>query len=406
VATMQALTNKTYNGLSITSGPGSALYVGTGKTMEFDNTIDFSGSDGAHVNVGSGGTILYTSAIGSSVQGYSATLATLATSKQIDTLSVGGPEVPFGYDDPVDSQFSVTANGTNNGISVLVPTGGAGGAGIAVVNQSGNHAYRGVQDHDFTKSLMLLTRCNTYGGEGSATSPLASFEQDASFNGDLMGWGLQARGVTPEQLYGRIDHLGNLYIGNGSGTGANLFVDGGATFGNPLPVSSGGTGNNYLAPLSILLGGGTGPTTGITPGYGVLTALSHDVNSTGGVALASNTPQMVTSLSGINTMVTGSRTLLTVPPGLTFIPTAMIIRCLDASSITSGPTVNLYTGVYGDIYPSTSVNLLQNPGQIYGFTTSGMTKSVPSGSSVFFQVSTSSSGGSQHIRVDLFGYFE
>lgn len=54
----QALTNKTYNGLTISSSTGT-LTIANGKTATVSNTLTFTGTDGSSVAFGGGGTVLY-----------------------------------------------------------------------------------------------------------------------------------------------------------------------------------------------------------------------------------------------------------------------------------------------------------------------------------------------------------
>jgi len=53
---------------------GGTLSIGTGKTLTSSNTLTFAGTDGSSVAFGTGGTVLYSSGIGSSLQAWSAKL--------------------------------------------------------------------------------------------------------------------------------------------------------------------------------------------------------------------------------------------------------------------------------------------------------------------------------------------
>jgi hypothetical protein len=68
----QALTNKSYNGNTWTAGSGT-LTFGAGKTLTFNNTLTFSGTDASTIAFGGGGTI---GATGYSVTGQIAATAT------------------------------------------------------------------------------------------------------------------------------------------------------------------------------------------------------------------------------------------------------------------------------------------------------------------------------------------
>lgn len=56
LAGSEALTNKTVNGLTITSSTGT-LTVANGKTLTSSNTLTFAGTDGSTLNIGTGGVL-------------------------------------------------------------------------------------------------------------------------------------------------------------------------------------------------------------------------------------------------------------------------------------------------------------------------------------------------------------
>lgn len=70
--------------LSDENGTGKIIFsagtldIASGKTLTASNTLTFTGTDSSTVAFGGGGTVLYTSGIGSSVQGYDADLTTWA----------------------------------------------------------------------------------------------------------------------------------------------------------------------------------------------------------------------------------------------------------------------------------------------------------------------------------------
>ena len=70
----QALTNKTYNGMTITSNSGT-FAVGNAKSAIISNTLTFTGTDGSSVAFGTGGTVAYTN------------VATLSSLTSIGTLT-------------------------------------------------------------------------------------------------------------------------------------------------------------------------------------------------------------------------------------------------------------------------------------------------------------------------------
>lgn len=59
LAASQAFTNKSYNGMTLTSTTGT-FTLASGKTLTQSNTLTYTGTDGSTVNFGAGGTVLYT----------------------------------------------------------------------------------------------------------------------------------------------------------------------------------------------------------------------------------------------------------------------------------------------------------------------------------------------------------
>lgn len=81
LAGTEALTNKTVNGLTITSTSGGTLTITSGKTLTASNTLIFAGTDGSTLNIGTGGTL--------GTAAYTAATAYMPTGVQI-TNSLGG----------------------------------------------------------------------------------------------------------------------------------------------------------------------------------------------------------------------------------------------------------------------------------------------------------------------------
>lgn len=77
----QTLTNKTYNGLSLTAAATGFTVAGgtTSKTLTVSNTLTLAGTDGATINVGAGGTL--GSAAFTASTAYEPAITTLAVSK-------------------------------------------------------------------------------------------------------------------------------------------------------------------------------------------------------------------------------------------------------------------------------------------------------------------------------------
>lgn len=108
LAKSQALTNKTYNGLTVTSTTGT-LTIASGKTATISNTATFTATDGSTVALGGGGTVVYKIASGTSALGTSAissgACATVVTTAATGTLTTdvisasfnGDPTAVTGY---------------------------------------------------------------------------------------------------------------------------------------------------------------------------------------------------------------------------------------------------------------------------------------------------------------------
>lgn len=79
LAGSEALTNKTYNGLSLTAAAVGFTLAGgtTSKTLTMSNTLTFTGTDSSSVAFGTGGTVAYTN------------VATLSSLSSIGTITTG-----------------------------------------------------------------------------------------------------------------------------------------------------------------------------------------------------------------------------------------------------------------------------------------------------------------------------
>ena len=76
LAGSEALTNKTYNGMTLTSTTGT-LTLAAGKTLTASNTLTFTGTDSSSVAFGTGGTVAYTN------------VTTLSSLTSIGTIGTG-----------------------------------------------------------------------------------------------------------------------------------------------------------------------------------------------------------------------------------------------------------------------------------------------------------------------------
>lgn len=111
------------------------------------------------------------------------------------------------------------------------------------------------------------------------------------------------------------------------------------------------------------------------------------------------------SVAGISGTATGVTSLYTVPAGRTAIITSANVRCTAATAITVGPTLGIGVAAgEDDIYVSTSLTALIVVGQLYGFSTVGMSVSAVAGSVIKAGIDTAASGTSQTLTIDLVGY--
>jgi hypothetical protein len=109
-AAAAALTNKTYNGLTISATTGT-LTIANSKTLTASNTLTFSGTDGSSVAFGAGGTVVYTTGAetltGKRITPRIASLASSAT-PSIDSDSYDAAEIAA----LADNITSISVTGT------------------------------------------------------------------------------------------------------------------------------------------------------------------------------------------------------------------------------------------------------------------------------------------------------
>lgn len=111
------------------------------------------------------------------------------------------------------------------------------------------------------------------------------------------------------------------------------------------------------------------------------------------------------SAASISGTATGATSLYTVPAGRTAIITSANVRCTAATAITVGPTLGIGVAAgEDDIYAAVSLASLISVGQLYGFSTTGMSVSAAAGSVIKVGIDTAATGTSQTLTVDLVGY--
>ena len=115
----EALTNKTYNGLTITSSTGT-LTISNGKTLTSSNTLGLSGTDGSTLNIGTGGTL--------GTAAYTASSAYVPSATQITnslSVDVALANTALYYDGPSVAQGSTGTWFCAGSVTVLAGTASA-----------------------------------------------------------------------------------------------------------------------------------------------------------------------------------------------------------------------------------------------------------------------------------------
>lgn len=119
-------------------------------------------------------------------------------------------------------------------------------------------------------------------------------------------------------------------------------------------------------------------------------------------------PKLAT-VNGVNTKVTGTTLLYTVPAGRRAIILSAIIRCVTATAITVGPTLSIgqNSPSYNDIYASavlTGLISTSGTGSSFGFGSIGLFAQGAPGATIDLSITNAATGTSQTISVDLNGY--
>lgn len=190
---------------------------------------------------------------------------------------------------------------------------------------------------------------------------------------------------------------GNVTIAGGKGTGAGTpgdFIVSGATIG-----STGSTLQSLTERFRIKYNG-----------LWLLNAVAGTasqiprVNSTATGMEWGNSPQVLSTTTGINAKTAASTTLYTVPTGRTLVVTDCIVRVTAASSITAGPSASITASTSGTIFASSAMTGLTATPQLFAYPTSGISVTASAGETIAFVVGTGATGTSQTVAVDLIGY--
>lgn len=114
---------------------------------------------------------------------------------------------------------------------------------------------------------------------------------------------------------------------------------------------------------------------------------------------------ILSSTTGIDAKSVATTNLYTVPTGKTAIITGATIRCTAASAITVGPTLGMGVAAgEDDIFASAAITALTTTAKIFGFASMGMSVSAAAATIIKLGIDVASTGTSQTVAVDLFGY--
>lgn len=118
-----------------------------------------------------------------------------------------------------------------------------------------------------------------------------------------------------------------------------------------------------------------------------------------------SSPARLKTTAGINAKIIANTNLYTPPTGKTAIITGYIVRCSAATAITIGCTAGI-GNVSGtnNIAPSQAMTTLTSTDDLFEWAIVGMSVTVTTGNSAFFNLATAATGTSQTLIVDLIGY--
>lgn len=111
---------------------------------------------------------------------------------------------------------------------------------------------------------------------------------------------------------------------------------------------------------------------------------------------------LLSAITGINTLSTGTTALYTVPAGKTVIVTKVAIRVTAATAITTGPTVDIGVTA-GDIYASTALTSLTSLNKVFGFFSTGISMAATAAQVINLNINTPAVGTSQVVECLIYG---
>src|ERR1700754_411007 len=116
--------------------------------------------------------------------------------------------------------------------------------------------------------------------------------------------------------------------------------------------------------------------------------------------------ERVIIIADIDSKVVANTPIWTNGSSTDFVISGSCIRCTEATSISSGPTIGLGTAAgTNNILSPVFLELLTSAGKSFNFSMIGMSISIPPGGSLYSNITLGAVGTSQLIDTDLKGYW-
>lgn len=138
---------------------------------------------------------------------------------------------------------------------------------------------------------------------------------------------------------------------------------------------------------------------------GVAWAVADDApNERNNVTLSMDGSRLLSSVSGINLLSTGNTALYTVPTGLTLLVDAVILRCTEATAITSPASAGAGEGAgANNVFPAQILTGLNQAALFFMFPPGGTIAVLTAGQVLNLGVTAPAVGTSQLVSADLIG---
>lgn len=115
--------------------------------------------------------------------------------------------------------------------------------------------------------------------------------------------------------------------------------------------------------------------------------------------------RILSTTTGIDAKLVAATNLYMVPSGKTAIITGMIVRATAATAITIGPTLGIGVAVgEDDIFISTPLIAITDPGKIYTGVPIGISAPVAAGNIIKVGIDTGATGTAETIEIFLLGF--